>query len=112
MRRSMICISLLLALSYSAVHADNTCREVFYRISIDEKISQCQRKLTFMDSKGERLRTSGELALAQMRFYLINKDDLVCRMDQQDIGFNDHEINHFLIKEYKYSSNRNIFASR
>ncbi|MGA7877891.1 MAG: hypothetical protein WCA08_19695 [Desulfoferrobacter sp.] len=95
-----ILITIGLAFLNLPSQADENDLETFYINLIEQKIDNCIRKASLIDSNSENLRACARESFKQASFYKHNKEILIKKMTEQDIEANRNVANYFLIKAY------------
>ena len=106
-RGGMILAILGFVLISSQVLAGENDLESFYRTCVDQKIAQCDRNAGWIDSWGENLRGYGELAKERARFYRENKEELILKLTEEQVGRDPQKADYFLIKAATIAAQQN-----
>ena len=72
----------------------------FYRNCIEKKISNCKAKTALKNSRSENLQMKANLAQKQLIFFTNNKNELIDEMIDQQIGYKQYKVEHYLNRRF------------
>ncbi len=108
MKKTIVAVAVLGIIFSCRIAYAGEDRETFYRMQIDGKIAQCERKAAMLgNTAGNNARASAKRACEQAEFYRSRKDELVREMVRLNIGSRPAKVNHFLIESF---DGRSVFG--
>lgn len=107
-----VLFALVILLGAALVNAQTNQQEDFYNACIVAKISQCQTKASFDESRSAFLSGYAEVNHKQAVFYRNNKEQLLENMMNQDLPLKTHRVEYFLIKAFFDQNRTQMVSSR